>query len=217
MWPTPTTQEVEHPNAELTENGRRKSKDGESDHSLNLADSVKLWPTPTTKGYGHASEGQTLIMRKMVEEGRLTEEEAQQMMNGTTLRPPRMESWSFPTPTARDHKDTGKEVVNSTKSLLPQRVAKSNKDEWLNNGRSLSCNWVELLMGYPKGWTDMNNTDDSLKNVRVVWDENWEKDTPRVAKNQDKRMHRLKGLGNAIVQQIAEIIGKAIMEADNGV
>ena len=217
MWPTPTTQEIEHPQAELTESGRRKSKDGNSSHSLNLADSVKMWPTPTTKGYGHASEGQTLMMRKMVEEGVLTETEAKQMMNGTTLRPPRMESWRFPTPTARDHKDTGKEVVNSTRSLLPQRVAKSNKDEWINNGSSLSCNWVEILMGYPKGWTDLNNQDASLKNVRVIWDENWEKDTPRVANKQDKRMHRLKGLGNAIVPQIAEMIGKAIMEAENDI
>ena len=45
-WPTPTCQEVEHPEAELTETGRRKSKDGKSSHSLNLADSVKQWPTP---------------------------------------------------------------------------------------------------------------------------------------------------------------------------
>ena len=51
MWPTPTCQEVEHPDAELTETGRRKSKDGNSSHSLNLADSVKQWPTPTTRDY----------------------------------------------------------------------------------------------------------------------------------------------------------------------
>ena len=40
-WPTPTCQEVEHPDAELTDTGRRLSKDGKSSHSLNLADSVK--------------------------------------------------------------------------------------------------------------------------------------------------------------------------------
>ena len=45
-WPTPTCQEVEHPDAELTDTGRRLSKDGQSSHSLNLADSVKSWPTP---------------------------------------------------------------------------------------------------------------------------------------------------------------------------
>ena len=41
LWPTPTCQEVEHPDAELTDTGRRLSKDGKSSHSLNLADSVK--------------------------------------------------------------------------------------------------------------------------------------------------------------------------------
>ena len=40
MWPTPTTQEVEHPHAELTLNGRRKSKDGLTSHILGLADAV---------------------------------------------------------------------------------------------------------------------------------------------------------------------------------
>ena len=41
MWPTPTLQEIEHPEAELTDTGRRKSKEGAS-HSLNLADSVNV-------------------------------------------------------------------------------------------------------------------------------------------------------------------------------
>jgi site-specific DNA-cytosine methylase len=217
MWPTPSAGMWKQ---DVNDSGEYAQRVKDNGHQVMLPSAVKLeqsktmWPTPTTKGYGHASEGQTLMLRKMVEEGVLTEIEAEQMMNGTTLRPPRMEKWKFPTPTARDYKDTGKEVVNSTRSLLPQKVAKNNKDEWINNGGSLSCNWVELLMGYPKGWTDMNNTDDSLKNVRVVWDENWEKDTPRVANKQDKRMHRLKGLGNAIVPQIAEMIGKAIMETE---
>ena len=46
LLPTPTTQEIEHPEATLTKNNRRLSKDGKSSHSLNLADTMKLWPTP---------------------------------------------------------------------------------------------------------------------------------------------------------------------------
>ena len=46
LWPTPTTQEIEHPDAELTHTNRRKTKAGKSSHSLNLADSARLWPTP---------------------------------------------------------------------------------------------------------------------------------------------------------------------------
>jgi hypothetical protein len=48
LWPTPTTQEIEHPEAKLTKTGRRLSKDGKNSHSLGLADQVKMWATPTT-------------------------------------------------------------------------------------------------------------------------------------------------------------------------
>lgn len=51
LWPTPTCSESEHPDAELTPNGRRKTRDGKDSHSLNLADSVRLWPTPVTSDY----------------------------------------------------------------------------------------------------------------------------------------------------------------------
>lgn len=40
QYPTPTTQETEHPQAELTETGRRKTGNGNS-HSLNLADTIR--------------------------------------------------------------------------------------------------------------------------------------------------------------------------------
>ena len=49
-WPTPTTQEVEHPKMELTETGRRKTKDGKNSHSVNLADMVK-WPAGPGEQY----------------------------------------------------------------------------------------------------------------------------------------------------------------------
>jgi hypothetical protein len=87
MWPTPTTQEIEHPDAQLTETGRRLSKDGKNSHSLGLADQVKMWPTPTTmdtkedslkhatkmlQGKTHRSSGQpiqkTLADKVMMEE-----------------------------------------------------------------------------------------------------------------------------------------------------
>ena len=50
-WATPTTQETPHKNIELTESGRRKSKNSKSSHSLNLQDQVNLsektmWNTP---------------------------------------------------------------------------------------------------------------------------------------------------------------------------
>ena len=48
-WPTPTTQEVPHPEAELTATGRRKAKDGKDSHSLNLEDRANTWATPQSR------------------------------------------------------------------------------------------------------------------------------------------------------------------------
>lgn len=52
-WLTPTTQETPHPQATLTETGRRASADGTTSHSLNLCDAALLaqntgagWATP---------------------------------------------------------------------------------------------------------------------------------------------------------------------------
>ena len=46
LFPTPTTQEVEHTKMELTESGRRKNKDGKDSHSVGLMDKIAMLPTP---------------------------------------------------------------------------------------------------------------------------------------------------------------------------
>ena len=49
VWPTPTTQEIEHPNAKWKLQGRkfqRVNDKGEAVHSMGLADAVQKWPTP---------------------------------------------------------------------------------------------------------------------------------------------------------------------------
>ena len=54
-WATPTTQEIAHHDMELTETGRRASKDGTSSHSVNLEDSARRWATPTARDYKDGS------------------------------------------------------------------------------------------------------------------------------------------------------------------
>ena len=53
-----------------------------------------------------------------------------------------------PTPTARDHKDTGTNT-NYEKAKKKGRLAG-------HAGGSLNPTWVEWLMGYPSGWTDLS-------------------------------------------------------------
>jgi len=62
-WPTPTTQETPHEEMELTETGRRKTKDGKDSHSLNLQDVSANWPTVTANSatYSNGERGPNLI------------------------------------------------------------------------------------------------------------------------------------------------------------
>jgi len=93
MWATPNTMDALPPRSEegtkKLQEGHRKGRKRPS----NLREQVDKktmalyetnYPTPTTKGFGHASEGMTLIFRKKVERGEMTEQEAQAMMNGVT-------------------------------------------------------------------------------------------------------------------------------------
>jgi len=57
LLPTVTTQEVEYPNANLTETGRRLTADGNNSHSLNPADRVRLLPTLTCNTGKNTSMG----------------------------------------------------------------------------------------------------------------------------------------------------------------
>lgn len=102
-WPTPTTQEVEHPDAILNEKGRRVSKDGKNSHSLGLADAVQVWRTPTVD-------------------------------DSKNVNP-------------KDNRFTG---------LVAQVNSRTTTG---TDGGKLNPNWVEWLMGFPPGWTDLKDSE----------------------------------------------------------
>jgi DNA (cytosine-5)-methyltransferase 1 len=141
LWPTPTTQEVEHPNAELTPSGRRKSKNGKTSHSLGLADAVQMWPTPrASKAMADSPEA---IIRNLKKKGYKSKlEQAVQM---------------WPTPTASSWGNEG------SRNMLDKHVQSGNITEQdkramtAGNGGKLNPTWVEWLMGFPTGWTDLED------------------------------------------------------------
>ena len=111
-WPTPTTQEVEHPNAILNHNGRRVSKDGTNSHSLGLADAVQFWRTPTVDDSKNVNP-----------------------------KPNRYDSLVA--------------QVNEAEKSSPA----TSETGAAGNGGKLNPEWVEWLMGFPTGWTDLKDSE----------------------------------------------------------
>ena len=161
-WATPTTMDSLPPrSAEATKKCKRDTEKVARDRAI-LREQVdpktmEMYPTPTTKGFGHASEGQTMMFRRKVENGELTEAEAQAMMNGVTLRPPRMEEWKL----------SNTDIKSEEAQLQRQQGLYKNREEkgrqmdlgmkmyqTEGDGR-LNCDWTEWLMGYPIGWTNL--------------------------------------------------------------
>jgi len=182
MFPTPTGQEIEHPNVELTETGRRKTKDGKDSHSLNLADTVKTFPTPTSRDWKDTEENVNWekVAKKSKLAGRVmlptpTAAEANKipakanygqiglnnhpLLRGYPTRPKatksrKGEKMVFPTPRANLLPGLiTKTSATRNKGNLEEVVAKR---ENLTSGQ-LNPTWVEWLMGYPTGWTDLKD------------------------------------------------------------
>ena len=97
LWPTPTTQESEHPAATWNDKGRRVAASGTT-HSMNLADAVQIWPTPTADDASN---------------------------------------------------------VNPKPNRFRGLVAAVNETTPI--GGKLNPTWVEWLMGFPPGWTDLKD------------------------------------------------------------
>jgi len=172
----------------------------------------QMWPTPTTKGYGHGSEGQYQNLYKKMVDGIISQEDLE-VMTKTKMENHRSykkmtEMW--PTPRARDFKD-GYVVPPSVQSgsrshTLGTKVVEENLNNIEKN--SLNPDWVEWLMGYDRGWTDLDCDNPQQHDGFIQEPE----DIPRVARGKKDRAKRLKGLGNAVLPQIPMQIALAIKE-----
>ena len=177
MLPTPTTQEVEHPEMEVTENGRRKTKDKRDSHSMNLADTMRLLPTPRAQEPGWTSDNygdclnkrinQTLlptpravVIEESYETTMARRKRSQNPKNNTKTKPDSISQYleMLPTPKARDWKDTGNMDNNKRMDNLGVTVwHKSKKATGKKTGYKLQPAFVEWMMGYPEGWTELND------------------------------------------------------------
>ena len=184
MYPTPTTQEIEHPDMKLTKNNRRLTKDGKNSHSLNLADTVKMYPTPRACDL----EG-GVVKNVELQNGSFSRKNKKGVRYGVKLKDAvhHLEKM-YPTPQARDYKDTMNSKPNKQEHLLdrlrtyPTPTSRDHKGGYrggrIRNGKvswdtldvavqhtynkektggKLNPNFVEFLMGFPLNWTKIES------------------------------------------------------------
>lgn len=106
------------------------TREGKRNHTSQLANCVKLWPTPTSRCGTGASQVET-------RQGGPDLQTAVQM---------------FPTPQARDH------FPPHSAEYIAKKKAEGHGMSNLNDsiGGQLNPTWVEWLMGFPLGWTDLS-------------------------------------------------------------
>jgi len=120
----------------------------------------------------------------------------------------------FPTPATRDYKGARKPETLEATGRNPETNSLGDAIGEGNVTGSLNPDWVELLMGFPVGFTDMDNEFTGDKLASQDWQGNWEAGVPRVATGVKNRVGRLKCLGNAVVPGVVEMIGRAIVEVE---
>jgi hypothetical protein len=66
----------------------------------------------------------------------------------------------FPTPQARDYRsgDDPAGTVNGKMQFMLTHAAKLSDPEATSTGGQLNPEWVEWLMGFPIGWTDLKHS-----------------------------------------------------------
>lgn len=131
LWPTPTAR-LGDPKRGMpsSEHAAQRWESGRR----NLDDAVRLWPTPTASMGEH---GGLVTPAKARERGTLVEAVSARI---------------FPTPMARDSQRGA-----ATAETMQRRALKTNTGPTLSDhlGGPLNPDWVEWLMGFPIGWTDL--------------------------------------------------------------
>jgi hypothetical protein len=147
MWPTPRSSKIMNMTMESALN--RIENTG---YHSNLEEKValeeqKMWPTPNASP---ATASQTVEATQRL---RASRERKQGILIEAVVD--RM----LPTPTARDYKgarkpETLKKAGRNENNSLPDKIAAYQKG-------TLNPNWVEWLMGYPPGWTDISDSSEN--------------------------------------------------------
>jgi hypothetical protein len=226
LWPTPTAYDWNTPVKSKTEPESKTYKH-------NLKEAVLLFPTPDTRGFTNSGS-----LEMLAENAADMDEFFRMAYRANAGKKAKL--WG--TPTANDAKNslTGSQTGRGTltahvaESLWPtpsthgigggtgnweQLKKKASGVEearkmGAGNGGQLNPDWVEALMGYPQGWTDINREAEKSADYPARWlDGTWEDGIPRTVSGVKNRVSRLRCLGNAVVPQIPAALWRLVMNA----
>ena len=139
LWPTPSARETGGGGYQDPEKIKARMDKG---HQTNLCDAVKLWPTPRVSMANGPS--------------------AKEVAQGDPKRRLETAVKMWPTPTASDHKGSGPSLIRSDgKNRLNDRLDYATEQR-AQNGGQLNPTWVEWLMGFPTGWTDLKPSEEKV-------------------------------------------------------
>ena len=160
LWLTPRANEIKE-SYETYLNRMKKSpnpKNNTKTRPNNLSMQVKMWRTPDNMAGGSNLPG----IKKALDEGHLKRPSGQAIQ--IRLEDQVREERLWPTPAAHEgrfgyqRRDTGKK---GTQKSLTTKVIDEEGGREKTTGQ-LNPTWVEWLMGYPIGWTDLNVSETAL-------------------------------------------------------
>lgn len=186
------------PTASVCGDYNRKSASATSGDGLDTA--VKNWPTPTV-----ADTFTGNLKSTQQKPGSMHSVNLSQAVNWPTPRVREGNSGSYGCASIER---------NADRNYLDGVVIK--KEEKPGN---LNADWVELLMGLPIGWTDINVAKEDIESWQgwpaAINVEQYAYEPPRVIVGQKNRAKRLKALGNGCVPQQVYLVFAAIVEVEN--
>ena len=160
LWLTPRANEIKESYETYLKRMKKSPnpKNNTKTRPNNLSMQVKMWRTPDNMAGGSNLPG----IKKALDEGHLKRPSGQQIQ--IRLEDQVKEERLWPTPAAHEgrlgyqRRDTGKK---GTQKSLTTIVIDTEGGRDKTTGQ-LNPTWVEWLMGYPTGWTDLNVSETAL-------------------------------------------------------